>query len=556
MSSNFNLELENFLITDSDNIPDLQLPPPFIPLKKYGHNFLEQKCFLRLQFDSGLRSIILNTEQTEAIALSNLGRITLTSHSSDLISKNISLPVESSSRHIRNPFLKARKSSNLSLTAESLRIDDGLCCEEKINQRISYTFKDILSVGDCVDEAVFQLIDLKGTQIDVELYSISGTKMVAKTVISYELLSQARNSATNDGTLVLPLLDSRLKLMGQLIVNFQIIFPFSQKTTDIDVFNLETYWKSNTNLPNDMTTDDSIVTSSLSGKYLTLLVTLLNDGTVVVAPSLSVNVLGAKLLLIDLNRNTLEKFIQKPLDDLTELIHDFSRVAEYINNNYILLDSLMKILPSNIKIDVKICFPTMDEVENVPVKITSPHINIDNFVDDVLSSILSYVKTTCDGSTKKIVFSSSNHMVCSILNWKQPVFPVVFNMNGIIFNKKKEFEIESPNHLLDCAVNKDVLSHYGFNYQSVREVVNFAKNNNLLGVIIPNQLLKLCSELASEIKSRGLLLIAGGLSKTEFTMEDSKKNSAINGYKTDEYLIFKDDEDVLNFKNEWSFDMI
>lgn len=556
MSSNFNLELGNFLITDSDNIPDLQLPPPFIPLKKYGHNFLEQKCFLRLQFDSGLRSIILNTEQTEAIALSNLGRITLTSHSSDLISKNISLPVESSSRHIRNPFLKARKTSELSLTAESLRINNGLCCEEKINQRTSYTFKDILSVGDCVDEAVFQLVDLKGTQIDVELYSISGTKMVAKTVISYELLSQARNSATNDGTLVLPLLDSRLKLMGQLIVNFQIIFPFNQKTRDIDVFNLETYWKSNTNLPSDMTTDDSIVTSSLSGKYLTLLVTLLNDGTVVVAPSLSVNVLGAKLLLIDLNRNTLENFIQKPLDDLTELIHDFSGVAEYINSNYILLDSLMKILPSNIKIDVKICFPTMDEVENVPVKITSPHINIDNFVDDVLSSILSYVKTTCDGSTKKIVFSSSNHMICSILNWKQPVFPVVFNMNGIIFNEKKEFEIESPNHLLDCAVNKDVLSHYGFNYQSVREVVNFAKNNNLLGVIIPNQLLKLCSELASEIKSRGLLLIAGGLSKTEFTREDSMKNSAINGYKTDEYLIFKDDEDVLNFKNEWSFDMI
>ncbi len=37
LNPNFNLgELENFSITDSDNIPDLQLPPPFIPLKKYG----------------------------------------------------------------------------------------------------------------------------------------------------------------------------------------------------------------------------------------------------------------------------------------------------------------------------------------------------------------------------------------------------------------------------------------------------------------------------------------------------------------------------------------
>lgn len=511
---------------------------------------------MRLQFDSGLSSIILNTEQTEAVALSNLGRITLTSHSSDLISKNISLPVESNSRSSRNPFLKAHSTID-SVSAKGLALSvDGGSSLEKIKQRTSYAFKDILSVGDSVDEAVFQLNDLKGTQIDVELYSISGTKMVAKTVISYESLSQAMNSATNDGTLVLPLLDSRLKLMGQLIVNFQIIFPFNENIGDIDVSKLETYWRSNTSLSNDVSNDDSIVTSSLSGEYLSLLVTLLNDGTVVVAPSLSVNVLDAKLLLIDLNRNTLEKFIRKPLDDMTELIQDFSSVAKYINSNYILLDSLLKILPSNIKIDVKICFPTMDEVHNVPVKITSPHINIDRFVDDVLSSILYYVKTTCDGSTKKIVFSSSNHIICSILNWKQPVFPVVFNMNGIIFNDSKEFEIESPNHLLNCAVNKDIFTPYGFNYQSVKEVVNFSKSNNLLGVVIPSQLLFLCAELADEIKGKGLLLIAGGMSPNDSSLEDVKKNSVINGYKTSEYLIFKDDQDVSNFKNDWSFDMI
>ncbi|KAF0271082.1 hypothetical protein FOG51_03960 [Hanseniaspora uvarum] len=557
LNPNFNLgELENFSITDSDNIPDLQLPPPFIPLKKYGHNFLEKKCFLRLQFDSGLSSIILNTEQTEAVALTNLGRITLTSHSSDLISKNISLPVESNSRTSRNPFLRAHNSFNSSLTNDLAMINDYNNLNDKNKQRTSYAFKDILSVGDSVDEAIFQLNDLKGTQIDVELYSISGTKMVAKTVISYELLSQTMNSATNDGTLVLPLLDSRLKLMGQLIVNFQIIFPFNEKIGDIDVSKLETYWKSNTSLSNDMSTDESIVTSSLSGNYLSLLVTLLNDGTVVVAPSLSVDVLGAKLLLIDLNRNSLEKFIRKPLDDLTDLIQDFSSVAKYVSSNYILLDSLLKILPANIKIDVKICFPTMDEVENVPVKITSPHINIDNFVDDVLSSILYYVKTACDGSTKKIVFSSSNHMICSILNWKQPVFPVVFNMNGIISNENNEFEIESPNHLLNCAVNKDIFTPYGFNYQSVKEVVNFSKNNNLLGVVIPSQLLLLCGELADEIKGKGLLLIAGGVTQANNAQEYVKKNSAINGYKTDEYLVFKDDQDVSNSKNDWSFDMI
>lgn len=46
MNSNFSIgELENFSIAGSDNIPDLQLPPPFIPLKKYGHNFWRRSVF-------------------------------------------------------------------------------------------------------------------------------------------------------------------------------------------------------------------------------------------------------------------------------------------------------------------------------------------------------------------------------------------------------------------------------------------------------------------------------------------------------------------------------
>jgi len=129
-------------------------------------------------------------------------------------------------------------------------------------------------------------------------------------------------------------------------------------------------------------------------------------------------------------------------------------------------------------------------------------------------------------------------------------------MNGIISNENNEFEIESPNHLLNCAVNKDIFTPYGFNYQSVKEVVNFSKNNNLLGVVIPSQLLLLCGELADEIKGKGLLLIAGGVTQANNAQEYVKKNSAINGYKTDEYLVFKDDQDVSNSKNDWSFDMI
>ncbi|OBA27914.1 SPX-domain-containing protein [Hanseniaspora valbyensis NRRL Y-1626] len=550
----FNLEdLENFKIGDSENIPDLRLPPPFIPLKKYGHNFLEKKFFLKLHFGADLSSIILNSEQTDTISLSNFGRITLTSNANDLISKNISLPIESSCNFNKRPSIAQTYTSSGTLRKNSLPNN----AEQKTN---NYAIKDLLSLGDSVDEAIFQLNDLDNCQIDIEIYPISGTKMIAKTVITYETIRNSMNQATNDGFIAIPLLDSRLKLMGQLCFDFHIISPFDNQLISLDVSQFETYWKSATN--NESSSDgETTLTSSLSGEYLSLLVTLLNDGTIVVAPRLTVDVMGSRLLLLDLNKEQLEIFTQKKLDDVDELIQDFSCVGDYIQKNYLTLDALLKILPSNVKIDIKVCFPTSDEIRNVPVKVESPKVNIDTFVDDILNTVLAFVRITCGGSTKRIVFSSSNHMICSILNWKQPVFPVIFNMNGIILNKDYEFEMESQNHLLTQSIDKELFdSSGGFNYQSVKEVVNFSKNNNLLGVIIPTHLLLLCKELINEIKGYGLLIISGGISQSNADAQtEIKDDPLINGYKTNQYLVFKKENQRDNSKhnsNSLNFDFV
>lgn len=42
-----------------DTIPSFSLPPPIIPLRKYGHNFLEKKTFLQLCFGTGKHAIKL-----------------------------------------------------------------------------------------------------------------------------------------------------------------------------------------------------------------------------------------------------------------------------------------------------------------------------------------------------------------------------------------------------------------------------------------------------------------------------------------------------------------
>lgn len=491
---------------DIDSIPDFTLPPPIIPLRKYGHNFLEQKVFLKLHFKPGFSSIKLNEEDNGLVSAANLGRITLTSNLVDLISRNISLPIESSSSYY---YTELGFNSNQSNNVTNLSSGNDV---------------------DSTDEVVFQINNLNNCNIDLEIYPVSGTRMIAKTILTYDILRNNIDSAVNLGSVVLPLLDSRLKLVGQIHFDFQVIYPFTNMPLEITQF--ETYWKS--------TGEGQMTSSSLSGEYVTILVTLLNDGKIVAVPKFTIQQADTEFLLMDLSAHQVESIIGRRLSDLSGATHDYKLLQEFIHNNYICFESLLKALPSDVKIGIKVAFPTDAEVSQVPVKLTSPYINIDNFVDDVLSITLNYIQSTQSMSSKKVVFSSSNHMICSILNWKQPVFPVIFNMNGVFKNAgSNSFAIESQNHLIQFALKKN-FNHNDFNYRSVKDVVNFAKMNNLLGVIIPTELLLLGDSLIAEIKASGLLLIAGRSSKSETNENDLWNHPKINGIKNNRCLKFKD----------------
>ncbi|KAL6946858.1 hypothetical protein ACO0QE_001710 [Hanseniaspora vineae] len=490
---------------DIDNIPDFTLPPPIIPLRKYGHNFLEQKVFLKLHFKPGFSSIKLNEEDNGLVSAANLGRITLTSNLVDLISRNISLPIESSSSYY---YTELGFNSNHSDVAQ---VSSG---------------NDV----DSTDEVVFQINNLNNCNIDLEIYPVSGTRMIAKTILTYDILRNNIDSAVNLGSVVLPLLDSRLKLVGQIHFDFQVIYPFTNMPLEITQF--ETYWKS--------TGEDQMTSSSLSGEYVTVLVTLLNDGKIVAVPKFTIQQADTEFLLMDLSAQQVESIIGRSLSDLSGATNDYKSLQEFMQSNYICFESLLKALPSDVKIGIKVAFPTDAEVSQVPVKLTSPYINIDKFVDDVLSITLNYIQSTQSMSSKKVVFSSSNHMICSILNWKQPVFPVIFNMNGVFKNPgSNSFAIESQNHLINFALKKD-FHHHDFNYRSVKDVVNFAKMNNLLGVIIPTELLLLGDSLIDEIKASGLLVIAGRSSKSETNESSLWNHPKINGIKNNRFLRFKD----------------
>lgn len=201
-----------------DGIPDLCLPPPIIPLRRYGHNFLDTKTLISIGFSPG----------SDAIAFFNEGRypaarITISSKLSDLIPRNIMLPIQEDTRNVS-----------------------------------------------------FQIDGLSTFAVDFEVFPTFGSKVIAKSVALPDLF---RASDSSSGSCCLPLFDPRLRAIGQIRFSFQVIKPYYGDPLDITHF--ATYWRATSPLDDQ----NGLVTgSSLSGDYLRLNVQLTHDGIPIVYP--------------------------------------------------------------------------------------------------------------------------------------------------------------------------------------------------------------------------------------------------------------------------------
>ncbi|PBP20447.1 SPX domain-containing protein [Diplocarpon rosae] len=205
---------------DVDAIPELELPPPIIPLRRYGHNFLDTKTFVQISFDgNGDQPMIFFHDSKYPAA-----RLTISSKLSDLIPKNILLPFHEDTR---------------------------LVC--------------------------FQIDNLDTFAIDFDVFPTYGAKVIAKTVA---LPSIFRALTSSSGRCCLPLFDPRLRAIGQITFNFQVIKPFQGKPLEITDF--ETYWKATSQF--DHRPSAFITGSSLSGDYVLLFVQHTCDGVPVLWP--------------------------------------------------------------------------------------------------------------------------------------------------------------------------------------------------------------------------------------------------------------------------------
>jgi CDK inhibitor PHO81 len=348
--------------TAADGIPDLSLPPPIIP-RRYGHNFLDTKTFVQISFEEvGSDAVVFYHDSKYPAA-----RLTISSKLSDLIPRNVMLPIQED-------------------------------------------FK-IIS---------FQIDSLDTFAVDFDIYPTFGSKVIAKTVALPNVFRAISSSA---GHCCLPLFNPRLRAIGQLSFSFQVIKPFHGIPLEITQF--ETYWKATSQY--DEHPNTLITGSSLSGEYAQLFVQLTSDGVPVLYPQWSVHHHGIDIPIIRLTAAQFSSFNSQssdgrfPLHRLAQMtVADIAEVHRTLASSFVTLEAVLATLPTNIHVDLRILYPTPAEERKADL---GPTLNINDFADAILKVVFDHARITRERSPffmRSIVFSSYNPDICTAMNWKQP----------------------------------------------------------------------------------------------------------------------------------------
>lgn len=351
--------------TDPDGIPDLSLPPPIIPLRRYGHNFLDTKTFIQISFDEvGEQAMVFFHDSKYPAA-----RLTISSKLSDLIPKNILLPFQEDTRLVS-----------------------------------------------------FQIDNLDTFAIDLDVFPTYGAKVIAKTVA---LPSTFRAVSSSSGRCSLPLFDPRLRAIGQISFSFQVIKPFAGKPLEITDF--DTYWKATSHF--DHKPNAFITGSSLSGEYVRLFVQHTCDGVPVLWPRWAIEYMDiefpvSRLTYAQFLSAGAQRHGRGHLGTLPQSLERIAEIHRFLGNAPISLQEALQLLPTGMHVDLHVLYPSVEEENTLRL---GPTINIDTFVDSILAVVFDnarHIRNESPHSMRSIVFSSYNPTICTAINWKQPNFPV------------------------------------------------------------------------------------------------------------------------------------
>ncbi|KAG9002368.1 phosphate system positive regulatory protein pho81 [Tulasnella sp. 427] len=515
---------------DVDMIPSLSLPPPIMPLRIYGHNYLDKMHLLQ---------VVLEASCTTSSAISPPSSQALLSPR-DLLGTS-AVGVEPSLKLVVAPKPDAAAAPH-TLT---------------------------LPLTTDLETLSFQVKSLKDLTLEFTFYPTFGSKPIGKAVALPGALFEKEARQDDGGKLItLPILDHRLHVIGQITFAACVIHPFHGAKLEVGG-SIETYWKSTaatptttptarlpsrllfgnapsrsiSGIPNPAITGSptvrpstsatstlpsgvsSVVFSSLSGEYIHVIVQVTRDGFPVVCPSYKLPVDGLDMGVADL---TVEQFLKLAQTNKTELPPGLSgkdlsssEWKKVLRQTTTTLGNLLKVLPVKHGLCLELAYPARFIRRHY--SIGRGH-QVNDFVDSVLqitfggsATSTAAVKSHLSIPRRKIVFASFEPSVCVAVNWKQPNYAVFFASNC---------GSESASGLDNAPIpNRPTADVH---CRSLDAAINFAKANNILGVMVAASLLTRVPSLIAAVKDSGVLVAAFG-SKDQTALLTSLIQPVVDG---------------------------
>ena len=224
---------------DADLIPDLSLPPPALPLRTYGHSYLDSK--------RSLVQITLGNATTSGISAS---------------------PIQ---------FYRPDQLSSLKLVITS---------RQKDSLNIPHTV--MLPLEEGRETTTLLVESCRNLTLEFEVFPTFGSRLIGKAVCLPSTFSNLRSI----DHFTAAILDTHLAIIGELTFEISCINHFENVQLAIGG-RLETYWKSTTTEPTARSSSWKvgnaqelafITASSLMGEYAKLIVQVTADGVPMVYP--------------------------------------------------------------------------------------------------------------------------------------------------------------------------------------------------------------------------------------------------------------------------------
>ncbi|OBZ76417.1 Ankyrin repeat protein nuc-2 [Grifola frondosa] len=441
--------------SDIDAIPSLYLPPPMMPYRVYGHNYLDRTSLIQVTIGH------LTSRFGDASAEGSAVRL-----------RHPLAGPQYDDRHLHaSPLLKLVMTATPVVTSAPYSVS--------------------LPIRDQKIVFAFQVSSATALALEFSLYPNFGTKTIGRATALPALFQNIQNSEP----FTLPILDPRLHVIGEVSFEVNVITPFSGVKLEIGG-SVETYWKSlampvpglatkafaprsappvrplgsaQTSPSNPsvaVSSGHSLTHTSVTGSYVYVTVQVTRDLHPVVYTEWKLPDDQYDLGIADITLaqfHALASRLGKGRPSVDNPSISPSNWHKLLSSSMVSLVDLLRIVPVSIGICVELAYPSWTVRQR---NVLRHRVDLNDVVDSVL-------RTVYDTSTA---------------------------VEGYPGRRSVVFTSFAPD---PTALNVDDVHDYRF--ASLDSAVEFCKTNNLLGVLLDAGLLVrlLASDLLHRIYSRG-----------------------------------------------------